>query len=125
MMKRKADSRVTQWLLKRLRTLDTPTTRDSLAEALQYAHEFVFPGARYLTIETCARQLRLAFNELERQGYPVISDGHGFRLATTPEERTKAARKLEKMGLSLLKRASIIRGLTLDGEMKQLSLEEL
>jgi len=118
-MRRKAVEGISRYVLLAL-SQSSPLTRNELQDGL-----VALTWTLGWTPDTCSRQLRLAFNELERQGYPVISDGHGFRLATTPEERSKAAKKLEKMGLSLLKRASIIRGLTLDGEMKQLSLEDV
>ena len=122
-MRRSCDDTLAKWLLRTLQMFGGTYTRDQLVSNYMWEFQWFIPSNTKPS--TVARQMRLAFNELERDGYPVISDGHGFRLATTPEERTKAAKKLEKMGLSLLKRASIIRGLTLDGEMKQLSLEGL
>lgn len=122
MKKRTCDKWLTDWVLMMLSNFRTSFTRDFLTYELQRA--CMDHGTQW-TRETCSRMLRLAFNELERQGHAIISEGNGFHIARTPEQRALSARRLEKMGLSLLKRASIIRGLTLDGEMKQLSLEDV
>ncbi len=112
---------VRSWLLQRLRFDPRPVTRDVLAVDLV---DFAWPnlGLRW-TQATAARRLREAFGRLERDGHAVISDGTGYRLAHTAEERALAARKIERMGLSCLRRAADIRGLTINGELRQLELD--
>lgn len=112
---------VRSWLLQRLRFSETPVTRDVLAVDL-------VDFARYnlgidWTQNTAARRLREAFGRLEHDGHAILSDGTGYRLAHTAEERALAARKIERMGLSCLRRAADIRGVSLGGELRQLSLD--
>ena len=112
---------VRSWLLQRLRFSEVPVTRDLLADELSdFAwHEL----ALNWTPATAARRLREAFGRLEHEGHAVLSDGTGYRLAHTAEERALAARKIERMGLSCLRRAADIRGVSLGGELRQLELE--
>lgn len=113
---------VRSWLLQRLRFSTTPVTRDVLAAELA-SHAAGTLGLAWTT-ETAARRIREAAARLEREGHPVLSDGRtGYRLASTAEERAAATRKIERMGLSLLRRAADLRGLTLTGELQQLSLD--
>jgi len=118
---RRDHSEVGRWLLERLRQSTAPVTRDILAAEL-VAHVACAFGAAW-TSATAGRRIREAAARLERDGHPVLSDGTGYRLARTAEERRLAARKMERMGLSCLRRAADIRGLTLAGELKQLELD--
>ena len=112
---------VRSWLLQRLRFSPAPVTRDVLSVELRY---FVLNELGFLwTPATAARRLREAFGRLVHDGHAILSDGTGYRLAHTAEERALAARKIERMGLSCLRRAADIRGVSLGGELRQLSLD--
>lgn len=119
---RREHSEIRRWLLRRLGSATAPVTRDALAAELVGYVAGTF-GAAW-SASTAGRRIREAAARLEREGHPVLSDGRtGYRLASTAEERAAATRKIERMGLSLLRRAADLRGLTLTGELQQLSLD--
>ena len=121
-MARRDYPEVRSWLLQRLRFSPAPVTRDILAVEL-VAHAAGTLGLIW-TEETAARRIREAAARLEREGHPVLSDGRtGYRLASTAEERAAATRKIERMGITLLRRAADLRGLSLAGELQQLTLD--
>ncbi len=118
---RREHSEIRRWLLRRLGSATAPVTRDALAAELVGYVAGTF-GAAW-SASTAGRRIREAAARLERDGHPVLSDGTGYRLARTAEERALAARKIERMGLSCLRRAADIRGLTINGELRQLELD--
>ncbi len=102
-----------------LRWTPAPLTRDQLAEQV-HAHLTVTLGYRWQRTTT-ERRVRDALRLLLDGDSPVISAGHGYRLAdrASAEEREKAAQLAERAGLRLLEKARRIRAARLQGEARQ------
>ncbi len=94
---------VARCIVTQLRFSPKPLTRDQLTDRV-LEHGVTSLGIDWKRT-TASRRVRDAFKELRRQGYPVVSDGKGFKLATTTDERHRAAEKLRKMARNLFAEA--------------------
>ena len=94
----------------------TALTRDELTERV-LDHSFTSLGLCWKRA-TAARRVREALEILLQGDEPVISAGHGFKLASraTPEERERAAQLCEKRGAKEFAKARKYRAITLPGE---------
>lgn len=112
---------VARCIVAALRWSETPLTRDQLTEHV-LKHGTTDLGVRWLPT-TAARRVRDAFKLLRRQGYPVLSDGTGFKLATTAQERHRAAEKMRKMAQDLFGEADRLEAAPLPSEPVQGTFE--
>jgi len=94
----------------------TSLTRDELTERV-LDHSFVSLGLRWKRT-TAARRVREALETLLQGEEPVISAGHGYKLASraTAAERERAAQLAERQAARLFAKARKIRAVTLPGE---------
>ncbi len=105
-----------------LRWAPEPIARDQLSNQV---HDHITLTLGYLWQRaTTERRVRDAFKELRRQGYPVVSDGKGFKLATTSDERHRAAEKLRKMARSIFAEADRLEAAPVPREPVQAELFE-
>jgi hypothetical protein len=91
-------------------------TRDELTERV-LDHSFEKLGLRWKR-STAARRVREALESLLQGEEPVISAGHGYKLASraTPAERERAAQLAERQATRLFAKARKIRAVALPGE---------
>jgi thiamine pyrophosphate-dependent acetolactate synthase large subunit-like protein len=91
-------------------------TRDELTERV-LDHSFASLGLCWKRA-TAARRVREALEILLQGEEPVISAGHGYKLASraTPAERERAAQLAERQATRLFAKARKIRAVTLPGE---------
>jgi len=94
----------------------TSLTRDELTERV-LDHSFSRLGLRWKRT-TAARRVREALEQLLQGEEPVISAGHGYKLASraTPAERERAAQLAERQATRLFAKARKIRAVALPGE---------
>ena len=110
-MRQQADE--TAWvahcIVAALRWSAAPLTRDQLAERV-LEHGAAALGVRWQRT-TAARRVREALEALLEGDCPVISAGHGYKLAASAsaEERERAAHLAERAGVRLLAKARRIR----------------
>jgi hypothetical protein len=104
------------FLLSELCACPTLLTRDELTERV-LDHSFSALGL-YWKRATAARRVREALESLLQGEEPVISAGHGYKLASraTPAERERAAQLAERQAVRLFAKARKIRAVTLPGE---------
>ncbi len=108
-----------------LRWAPAPITRDQLSDQV-HAHMTMALG--YLWQRTTTeRRVRDALRLLLDGDSPVISAGHGYRLAAraTAAERERAAQLAERAGVRLLAKARKIRAAHLPSEAVQGQLFEV
>ena len=84
-------------------------TRDDLVTLV---HERV-GIARGWSLSTTGRRVREALPALEAEGFPVISNGEGYRLTKSKAEADAFADRIIRQGLSLLRRGATIKKLPL------------
>jgi hypothetical protein len=94
----------------------TCLTRDELTERV-LDHSFSALGLCWKRA-TAARRVREALESLLQGEEPVISAGHGYKLASraTPAERERAAELAERQAARLFAKARRIRAVALPGE---------
>lgn len=94
----------------------TSLTRDELTERV-LDHSFGRLGLRWKRT-TAARRVREALESLLQGEEPVISAGHGYKLASraTVAERDRAAQLAERQATRLFAKARKIRAVTLPSE---------
>ena len=94
----------------------TSLTRDELTERV-LDHSFSSLGLCWKRA-TAARRVREAIETLLQGEEPVISAGHGYKLASraTPAERERAAQLAERQAARLFAKARKIRAVALPGE---------
>jgi thiamine pyrophosphate-dependent acetolactate synthase large subunit-like protein len=94
----------------------TSLTRDELTERV-LDHSFSRLGLRWKRT-TAARRVREALESLLQGDEPVISAGHGYKLASraTPAERERAAQLAERQAARLFAKARKIRAVVLPGD---------
>jgi len=109
---------VVAWLVQRLRFAETPVLRDVLAGELQ-AHAELTWGYRW-SRSTAGRRLREAIRAAGDAGWPVVSEGEGFFLARTREQRQAAALRLRQIADDLLDRAARLEVAPVSGEQVDL-----
>jgi len=116
---------VALFLLAELCNAPAALTRDELTERV-LDHSFGRMGLRWKRA-TAARRVREALGSLLQGDEPVISAGHGYKLASraTPGERERAAQLAERQATRLFAKARKIRSVTLPGEPTLGSLEAL
>ncbi len=105
-----------------LRWAPEPITRDELSDQV---HDHMTLALGYLWQRaTTERRVRDALRLLLDGDSPVISAGHGYRLAARAiaAERERAAQLAERAGVRLLAKARKIRAAALTGEPKQATL---
>lgn len=99
---------VRDFILGELRFAEAPIKRDQLADLVQ--QQSVAAGCPWKR-STAARRVREAIAELIDAGYPVSSDGSGFRLDATNAARDLALRRIRRMIESLeAKEARLLAG---------------
>ena len=113
---------VARCIVTELRFSPKPLSRDQLTDRV-LEHGITSLGLGWKRT-TASRRVRDAFKELRRQGYPVLSDGRGFKLATTAEERHRAAEKIRKMARSLFAEADRLEAAPVPREPVQAELFE-
>ena len=94
----------------------TSLTRDELTERV-LSHAWNNLGVLWKRT-TAARRVREALEQLLQGEEPVISAGHGYKLASraTPAERERAAQLAERQATRLFAKARKIRAVALPGE---------
>ena len=94
----------------------TVLTRDELTERV-LDHSFERLGLRWKRA-TAARRVREALEQLLQGEEPVISAGHGYKLASraTSAERERSAQLAERQAARLFAKARKIRAVVLPGE---------
>ena len=94
----------------------TVLTRDELTERV-LSHAWNNLGVLWKRT-TAARRVREALETLLQGEEPVISAGHGYKLASraTPTERERAAQLAERQATRLFAKARKIRAVALPGE---------
>ena len=112
---------VAHLILTILRWALAPVTRDQLTDQVR-DHMTLSLGYQWQRTTT-ERRVREAFKVLRRQGYPILSDGTGFKLATTDEQRHQAAEKMRKMARSLFVEADRLEAAPLPADPVQRSFE--
>jgi thiamine pyrophosphate-dependent acetolactate synthase large subunit-like protein len=118
MRSQRDDSRawVRECILASLGCTAAAVPRDVLTErVLDYGCERL--GLRWKR-STAGRRVRDALEELRDSDHPVLSAGHGFKLAVraTPQERERAAVLCEKRGAKEFANARKYRAITLPGD---------
>ena len=114
---------VARCIVTQLRFSAKPLTRDQLTDRV-LEHGVASLGVGWKRT-TASRRVRDAFKELRRLGYPVVSDGKGFKLATTVDERHRAAEKLRKMARSLFAEADRLEAAPVPREPVQVEMFEV
>jgi hypothetical protein len=114
---------VARCIVTALRWSEQPLTRDELTEHVFETSRALF-GLRWQRT-TAARRVREAFKALRRQGYPILSDGTGFKLATTNQERHQAAEKMRKTARSLFVEADLLEAAPIPADPVQGRLAEV
>ncbi len=125
-MRRQDETEVTwvaRYIVTALRCSPKPLTRDQLTDGV-LEHGLTREEIAWKRT-TAARRVRDAFAALRRQGYPVVSDGKGFKLATTDDERHRAAEKLRKMARSIFAEADRLEAAPVPREPVQAELFEV
>lgn len=115
---------VARCIVTALRWSAVPLTRDQLTERVLEHGAAMYLGVRWQRT-TAARRVREAFKALRRQGYPILSDGTGFKLATTNQERHQAAEKMRKTARSLFVEADLLEAAPIPAEPVQGRLAEV
>jgi len=94
----------------------TVLTRDEITERV-LSHAWNNLGVLWKRT-TAARRVREALEQLLQGEEPVISAGHGYKLANraTPAERERAAQLAERAATRLFAKARKIRAVALPGE---------
>jgi len=113
---------VGRFIVSTLRWSATPLTRDQLTERV-LDHAWNNFGVKWQRT-TAARRVRDGLELLLDGDQPVISAGHGYKLAAeaTAEEREHAAQLAEHAGVQLIEKARKIRAAKLPAEPEQLDL---
>lgn len=117
---RESDAKIAaRCILSALRWSEQPLTRDELTDRVQ-GHTAMNLGLNWKR-STAARRVRDALALLLEGDSPVISAGHGYKLAAvaSAEERERAAQLAERAGARLLAKARKIRGARLPGDARQ------
>jgi hypothetical protein len=96
-----------------------PVSRDELVFRV---HEALLPWTGW-KVETTARRVREAVNNLQREGHPVCSGGHGFYLAKEKEELEEGLKKKERAAVTMLREVARARKIPIGKMWRQLSLE--
>lgn len=109
---------IVAWLVQRLRFATEPVLRDDLASELRDHAASAF-GLRW-SPSTSARRLREAIRAATDGGWPVVSEGEGFFLARTPEQRQAAALRLRQIADDLLERAARLEVAPVSGEQVEM-----
>lgn len=68
------------------------------------------------------RQVRESIHMLNLAGYPIVSSGEGFHLATEPKSIDAAANRIRSQALSMLERYAALKKISLKEAAHQLSL---